>query len=363
MAGEEDRESKTEEATEKKTRDAIERGNVPYSREASISVSLFGILIAFAYVLGERTLQLSSTLARFLGQAHEWRIENIADAGQILGPTTLAGSLVVAPVVVILVVAGIFASVAQNPPQLAIERIKPKFSRISPMENWQRIFGRQGAIEFLKALFKLAIVGAVAIVFLRSTQADLVNALFLDPTQLPEHVRALTVRAVTTVAIATVALVAGDVVWTRLNWRQELRMTRQEVKDEHKQLDGDPLIKARQRSVARARTRQRMLSGVKRATFVITNPTHYAIAMRYVREENAAPVVVAKGLDLLALRIREIANENDIPIIEDKPLARALYDKVQVDQAIPVEFYKAVASVVYYIMSRKAGSQRAASRA
>jgi len=363
MAGEEDKESKTEEATEKKTRDAIERGNIPFSKEASISVSLFGMLIALAYMIGERTLQLSSSLSRFLGEADQWPLENGADAARILEICTYAAALVVAPIAVMLMIAGIAAALAQNPPNLAVERIKPELSRISLIKGWQRLFGVQGLVEFLKSLFKLAAIGIVAVIFLRSSQGELVNALFIEPKALPEHLQTLAVRAILLIAVATLFLVAADVVWSRLHWRHELRMTKQEVKDEHKQLDGDPLIKARQRSIARQRSRQRMLSAVPKATFVITNPTHYAIAMRYVREETSAPIVVAKGQDLVALRIREIATEHDIPIVEDKPLARALYDKVQVDQAIPAEFYKAVASVVYFVMSRKPGARPTVPRA
>lgn len=357
MAGEEDKQSKTEEATEKKTRDAIERGNIPFSKEASISVSLFGILIAFAYLIGERTLQLSGSLSRFIGQAHEWRLENGADAARLMEISTYAAALVVAPVAVMLIIAGFAASFAQNPPQMALERIKPELSRISLIKGWTRLFGVQGLVEFLKALFKLAAIGAVAVIFLRSAQHDLVNVLFMEPTVLPQHLQSVAVRAVLLIAVATLFLVVADVLWSRLHWRRELRMTKQEVKDEHKQLDGDPMIKARQRSIARQRSKQRMMAAVPKATFVITNPTHYAIAMRYVREETTAPIVVAKGQDLVALKIREIAEQNEIPIIEDKPLARALYDKVQVDQAIPAEFYKAVASVVYFIMSRKPGNR------
>ncbi|MFZ4807706.1 MAG: flagellar biosynthesis protein FlhB [Hyphomicrobiaceae bacterium] len=357
MAGEQEKDSKTEEATEKKTRDAIERGNVPFSKEASISVSLFGILIATTYMIGDRSLELASTLTRFISQAHEWPIENGADASRLVAFAFAGAALLVAPIAILLMVSGFAASFAQNPPQFAYDRIKPDWSRISPASGWKRLFGVQGVVEFLKSLFKLAAVGAVAVLFLRWSQNDFVNALFMEPAGLPLHVKSMAGRAILLLAIATLFLVTADVIWSRLHWLSELRMTKQEVKDEHKQLDGDPLIKARQRSLARQRSRQRMLAAVPRATFVITNPTHYAIAMRYVREESAAPVVVAKGQDLVALRIRAIAEEHNIPIVEDKPLARALYSKVRVDQAIPAEFYKAVASVVYFLMSRKPGQR------
>ena len=159
---------------------------------------------------------------------------------------------------------------------------------------------------------------------------------------------------IATVAVATVVLVAADIVWSRVSWQRELRMTRQEVKDEMKQADGDPIVKARLRSLARDRLRKRMIAAVPRATLVVANPTHFAVALRYVREEGGAPLVVAKGQDLIALRIREVAAEHGIPVIEDKALARSLYKTVEVDKMIPPEFYKAVAEIVLYVQGRQA---------
>jgi flagellar biosynthetic protein FlhB len=146
--------------------------------------------------------------------------------------------------------------------------------------------------------------------------------------------------------------VVADLVWSRLFWQRELRMTRQEVKDEHKQSEGDPILKARMRSLARDRSRRRMIAAVPRATLVIANPTHFAVALRYVREEGGAPLVVAKGQDLVALKIRHVAEENGIPVIEDKLLARSLYESVQVDKIIPSQFYKAVAEIILFLMVR-----------
>jgi flagellar biosynthetic protein FlhB len=155
------------------------------------------------------------------------------------------------------------------------------------------------------------------------------------------------------VAVATLVLVAADEVWTRVSWQRDQRMTRQEVKDELKQADGDPLVKARLRSLARDRLRKRMIAAVPRATVVIANPTHFAVALRYVREEGGAPLVLAKGQDLIALKIREIATEHGIPIVEDKALARSLYQAVEVDKMIPPEFYKAVAQIIFFVMSQR----------
>src|SRR5690606_29832994 len=156
------------------------------------------------------------------------------------------------------------------------------------------------------------------------------------------------------ILIATALLAAVDVAWSRHHWFTQLKMTKQEVKDEYKQSQGDPIIKSRQRSIARDRARRRMINNVPRATLVITNPTHYAVALRYVREESDAPVVIAKGQDLIALKIREIARENDIPIFEDPPLARSMFAQVSVDSVIPSVFYKAVAELVHRVYVKQA---------
>lgn len=195
----------------------------------------------------------------------------------------------------------------------------------------------------------------VVVVFvLRSSEARAFEAMYTDPVALPEMILNIAMRIVSAICIATIVLVAIDLAWARFHWRRELRMTKQEIKDEHKQAEGDPLIKARLRSLARDRSRQRMIASASRATLVIANPTHFAIALRYKREENAAPMVVAKGMDVIALKIREVAEQNRIPVIENKALARALYEAVQVDQVIPAEFFRPVAEIIYFLQSKQA---------
>jgi flagellar biosynthetic protein FlhB len=189
---------------------------------------------------------------------------------------------------------------------------------------------------------------------LRAAQTDVTNAMFMEPGALPGLILSMVGRVLSTVAVATLVLVAADLVWSRLFWQRDLRMTRQEIKDELKQVDGDPIVKARLRSLARDRLRKRMMAAVPRATLVIANPTHYAVALRYVREEGGAPLVVAKGQDLIALKIREIAVEHGIPVIENKALAKSLYRSVEVDEMIPPEFYKAVAEIVFFLFARQA---------
>ncbi len=353
MAGQdEDKESKTEEATEKKIRDALERGSVPFSRELPIFASLVGLIVVTSFFVVGGTIEFVSSLKRFIDDPGRWPLENTADVVQVLGAVNLDAAYVLMPPVLVLAIAGLASSLLQNSPSIVFERIRPQLSRVSLSAGWKRIFGVQGWVEFAKGVFKLSALALLAYLLVRAGRFDVFNSMFMSPYALPELILTMTIRLFGSVVAAIVVLVAADLVWSRFSWRRELRMSRQELKDEHKQSDGDPIVKARMRSLARDRTRKRMMARVPQATVVIANPTHYAIALRYVRTESHAPIVVAKGLDLMALKIRSIAESHGIPVVEDKLLARSLYDKVEVDQIIPAEFYRAVANVILFIMSR-----------
>lgn len=359
MAETPDRESKTEEPTEKKFRDALDQGNVPYSREAATLVSLLGILIVTSFFLVSGVAHLNSSLHRLIDNPGAWSLEGHADVTRLFEAVGLDAARLLVPAIIVLTAAGILSSVVQNAPRMVLDRIRPDLSRLSLSKGWRRIFGAQGQVEFLKAAFKLAAVGLLGLMVMRSAHNSVVNALFMEPTALPNLILDMASRLVATLAVATIVLVAADVVWSRVSWQRELRMTRQEVKDELKQADGDPLVKARLRSLARDRLRKRMIAAVPRATLVIANPTHFAVALRYVREEGGAPLVIAKGQDLIALKIREVAAAHGIPVVEDKALARSLYKAVEVDKMIPPEFYKAVAEIVFYLLGRQARTRPA----
>jgi len=347
VSEEQDRASKTEEPTEKKIQDALEKGNVPVSKEALTFSSIVSILaVTFLYISNGVT-DLAGTLERFIDDPAGIALHDGSDATSLMHVIAMASGWFLLPLVAILAVGGLSASFLQNRPRLVGERVKPKLNRISPKSGFRRIFGAQGWMEFGKAVFKFAIIGFVIAALLFFDADRVVSAMFSDPSSLPELLLTLTVRLLTAVCIATILLVIVDIIFSRSHWRKELRMTRQEVKDEHKQMEGDPHMKAKMRSLARDRSRRRMIADVPRATIVIANPTHYAIALRYVLEEGGAPVVVAKGKDLVALKIREVAQAHAIPVIEDKPLVRSMYDKVELDYPIPPEFYQVVAELLY----------------
>ncbi|MBB5751028.1 flagellar biosynthesis protein FlhB [Prosthecomicrobium pneumaticum] len=352
MSEDSDKESKTEEASEKKIADAVEKGNIPFSREATLFASLLGILVSLVFFAANQTTMLAEGLARLIDDPGGLRLDTGEDATALLWMIAGLAGRVLLPVVLLLAVAGLVAALLQNTPRLVGERIRPQWSRISPMAGWNRIFGKHGQIEFLKSLFKFLAISIACGILLFSGRDDLLGALTTDPVLVPSMLLTLAVRLVSVVCVATIALVSIDLVWSRLSWRAELRMTKQEVKEEFKQAEGDPMVKARMRSLAQQRARQRMMSAVPRASVVIANPTHYAIALQYDRQKGGAPLVLAKGVDLIALKIRAIAEQNDVPVVEDRELARALYAAVEVDQWIPPEFYRPIAKILYFVYSR-----------
>lgn len=347
-----DKESKTEEATEKKVQDSLEKGNIPVSREVSILASILGMLLILAFVVRQRASSLTRELAHFIDDPGGRSIDNGADATLLLQGLAFEAGRFLLPMVLILAAAGVAASIFQNVPRVVLDRIEPKWSRVSPAGGWNRLFGMQGLVEFGKSSIKFLAMVGICVFLLRSERHGIVMAMFSDPTLLPEQILVIAMRLVSAVSIATIVIVAADLVWARVRWRQDLRMTRQEVKDEFKQAEGDPLVKARLRSLAQDRARKRMMTAIPRATVVIANPTHYAIALRYVPDEGGAPLVLAKGQDLIALKIREVAEEHGIPVIEDKALARSMYDAVEVDRMIPPDFYRAIAQILYFIYTR-----------
>jgi flagellar biosynthetic protein FlhB len=345
-------EDKTEEATEKKIGDARTSGNVPHSREASVFMSLGATLIVVSLVIKENTGPLVDVMTQVFASPDRFPLNTPADLMALMSVIIEAAAKFVLPTVVILIVSGLVAAFSQGVPQIAFSRIAPSFSKLSPVAGLKRMFGLDGVINFGKNLLKLMIVGVVAYMVLHGDFETLVQTIFIDPMKMGPMVEDMIARLLSGCCVAYAIVTGADIAWSRLKWRRDLRMTKQEIKDEMKAAEGDPIFKAKRRSIAMDRHRRRMMAAVPRATVVIANPTHYAIALRYVREEGGAPLVIAKGQDLIALKIREIAEANGIPVIEDKALARSMYDHVEVSKMIPAEFYKAVAEIIHYLQAR-----------
>ena len=358
MAEGEDKESKTEDPSEKKIRDAAEKGNIPFSREVTVFASSVAFYIYLVFFVPSGIARITETLKDLFEQPDQWQIETGPDVFSLITHLGWEMGTLLLPAFALFFAFGIGSSVAQNLPSFVLERIRPQASRISPAKGWNRMFSATGAVEFGKSLFKIVIVSAIMYFTLKKEFYGAIDAMFSDPQVIFVKLAAIMKRIMMVILLSTAFVAIADFFWTRHHWFTELRMTKQEVKDEFKQSQGDPIVKSRQRSIARDRARRRMMGNVPRATLVIANPTHFAVALRYVREENDAPVVVAKGQDLIALKIREIAESNGIPVFEDPPLARTMFAQVSVDSVIPSVFYKAVAELIHPVYASQPQNRR-----
>ena len=359
MAEGEDKDSKTEEPTEKKIRDAVDKGNVPFSREVPIFASTLGMLVFLVFFLPSSAGRFVESLRDLFEQADGWRLENGGDAIALFSVLFYEAGGIMLPAFALLMGFGIAASVLQNMPSPVLDRVQPKLERISIAKGFGRIYGAKGMVEFAKSLTKIVVVSLIVAVVMKSEFFRSLDFMFMDPTLIAPDMARLAGKVVVVVLLCTATLAILDLLWTRYSWHADLKMSKQDVKEEMKQSDGDPIMKARQRSLARDRARRRMIAEVPRATLVIANPTHFAVALRYVREEGGAPMVIAKGQDLIALKIREVAEAHGIPVFEDPPLARSMFAQVSVDNFIPAVFYKAVAELVHRIYSAKSKSKPA----
>jgi flagellar biosynthetic protein FlhB len=358
LADDQDKDSKTEDPTEKKLRDAEEKGNVPSSPEVALFMSSLAFYLYLVFFVPTGITRVNETLKDLIERPEQWRINTSGDLISIGFHLLSDVAFFFLPAAILFIVFGLVASFAQNLPAFVLERITPQFSRVSPVAGFGRIYSVNGFVQFGKSLFKIIIVSIIMYVVLRSDYYTLIDAMFSDPQTILVRAFDILKKMMIVVLSATAVLSIADYLWTRHHWFDQLKMTKQEIKDEYKQSQGDPVVKARQRSIARDRARKRMIENVPRATLVITNPTHYAIALRYVREEGDAPIVVAKGQDLIALKIREIAQQNGIPIFEDPPLARSMFAQVSVDSVIPSAFYKAVAELIHRVYAARQKKKR-----
>ena len=344
-----DKDQKTQEPTDKKLEDARKKGDVaiaPEMRHAAMFVAAIAVLGWLGFLALAR---LGDLFTRLWGSAEDVRLE--PDGAQdfatgVLGETALS----LAPVMGALIGFALLTLFIQGRPTLAWSRLALKWSKLSPMAGFGRLFGVRALVEFGKTLAKFAAVSTVALFVVWPQAAGLDQLIGSGPERIGEATLALVLAMVKAVAILVGALALFDIFWQRRSWLGRMRMSLQEVKDEHKQNEGDPKIKAKIRQIGMQRARKRMMAAVPGASVIVTNPTHYSVALKYEHGDMAAPVVVAKGVDGLAMKIRTIATEHGVPIVESPPLARALYATAEIDRPIPVEHYKAVAEVIGYVM-------------
>ncbi|HIG77904.1 MAG: flagellar biosynthesis protein FlhB [Candidatus Lambdaproteobacteria bacterium] len=346
---EQEGQEKTEVPTEKKRRESREEGQVAFSKELSSAALLAGIvltLVATSPIILDAMRQLMSQIFRDLAQRKELSIDTIFTlSGEILSIILPA----FAPFAAVIIFTGIFASVLQVGVQITFKAISPKFNKISPLTGLKRLFSSQSLADFLKSMAKLIIVGFVGYL----TYIDKITELNGLSVSTPESILIYNFTVVAEVAgkivLALVAIAIFDYFYQRWHHEQQLMMTKQEVKDETKQTEGDPQLKARIRQIQREMSNARMMQEVPKADAVIVNPTHFSVAILYDRDVMSAPEVIAKGADHLALRMRTVARENNVPILERPELARDLYANVEIGDDIPERFYKAIAEILAFV--------------
>lgn len=347
MAGDDtEDDDKTQDATERRLEKALEDGNIPRSQDLAGFMVLATGLGAAGLVFTASARATGDRLAGFLAGAHA----GLDQSGDIAGRALGGVAALVAPVGLAAMAGAIAAGLVLTRPRLTTKPLMPKVSRISPMAGFKRIAGKENFVQFGKTLAKLAAALGVLsmVVWPRAGEvaalADLADIRSLAPLGLD---RVVVLCGAVLALYAVIALV--DAVYQLFAWKKRLRMTQHEVKEEHKETEGNPEIKAKLRQIRSGRARQRMMAAVPNATVIITNPTHFAVALRY-ESGMAAPVCVAKGVDELAMRIRELGRTHAVPIVENPPLARALHASAKIDEVIPIEHYKAVAEVIGYVL-------------
>ena len=349
---EEDDASKTEEPTAKKLADARRKGSVAQSQEIkswAILLGASGLLIFFAPILANN---LRVAVRPFVEKPHAIDF-NFGELQKIFSEISLEVLIILAPLMGLMVLLAIAANIGQFGFTLSSEKIKPDFGKINLIKGTKRVLSTRSVVEFVKGIFKLSLVSIVAFGLSIAFLNDLQLIPQMDFLFSLDRIYQISIVMVSgTVGVMTV-LAFFDYLYQRQTFMKQMRMTRQEVKDETKQSDGDPQIKARIRQIRMERARERMMQAVKDADVVITNPTHFAVALKYDLGEMDAPVCIAKGVDFLAFAIRREAEEHEVPVVENPPLARALYDTVELDEEIPTEHFKAVAEVIGYIMRQR----------
>ncbi|GAB2175289.1 flagellar biosynthesis protein FlhB [Dongia sp. agr-C8] len=350
MAADDDSQ-KTEDPTGRKLQEAREQGQVAKSQEVNNLLMILALTISVIVFGGSMARDIVNMSLPFIETPDmvPTDLGHLTTMGwKLLGMVLLAGA---APLVIALF-AAFFSGYLQFGLLLSSESLMPSLEKISPLSGLKRIFSLRSFADFVKGLLKLAIVGGIVYAVITPSVGDLHKLIGMEIVQILGVISDLLTRLLLTVFSAMVVITALDVFYQRYEHIKGLRMSRQEIKDEMRESEGDPMVKGRLRQLRMERARKRMMAEVPKADVVVTNPTHYAVALKY-DAQMASPKVVAKGVDKVAQKIREIAKENDVPIVENPPLARGLYAAVEVDQEITPEFYKAVAEVIGYIYRLK----------
>ncbi len=353
MAEGQDPESKTEEATPRKIDEARKKGDVAKTPDLASWLSLAAATGVILFSGGHFSITLAEALLPFIASPHE--MLGALDSGggtDIARMAIFAAAPILAAVMGATIIAGAGGNIAQSGFLWTSDKLKPDFSRVSPMKGWNRLFGADGLVQFGKTFLKLLATCAICWIVLKPHATELAGLATMGPAAMLPAALGLASDLMWGILAFLGVTAMLDWLWQRISFARKMRMSREELKEDYKQSEGDPHVKARQKQIRMERARRRMMAAVPQATVVIMNPTHYAVALKYEAGETPAPMCVAKGVDSLALKIRQVAEEAGVPVVEDAPLARALYATVDVDQTIPRAHFEAVAKVIGFVLSR-----------
>ncbi len=345
-------EEKTEEATEKKKQDARKKGQVAQSKDVGASLSLIIVMYTIKFTSKIVYSQFVSiyNLSNDLILKHDIIYDNI-ELRNVLYNIILKGFIIILPILLAAMITGVLSSYFQVGFMISLESIKPKFSKISPISGFKRLFSLKSLVEMVKAILKGIVLVLIVYTYLKNNLSLLLESYRLDINQFIAVLWFFVINVILRCAGFLFFVSILDLMYKKWQHKKDLRMTKKEVKDEYKQTEGDPLLKGKIREKQRSMAMSRMMSDVPDADVVITNPTHYAVALKYDITKGSSPYVLAKGQNLIAQNIKNIAKENDVEIVENKPLARALYASTDIGQEIPEELYQAVAEVLAYVYS------------
>ncbi len=355
MADAPDPDSKTEEATPRKLADARQKGDVAKSPDVASALSLMGAVAVILMSGGWFATSIAEQLLPFIAEPHAMMGGLDAGAGLEIGTHALwAIAPFLAAVMAATILGGAGGNLAQSGLLFTGEKLKPDWTKVDPLKGFKRIFGPDGLFQFIKTFLKLIAVGVICWLVLKPHVRELENMAAMSPAMILPFARDLAIALMTSTLVFLGFTAGADYIWQRYRFSERMKMTKEETKEDYKQSEGDPHVKAKLKQIRAQRSRQRMMQNVPGATVIVTNPTHYSVALRY-ESGDPAPVCVAKGVDALALRIREVAREHKVPIVENVPLARALYAAVDVDDTIPREHFEAAARVIGFVMQTRKG--------
>lgn len=348
MAEEADDSQKTEAPSQRRLDEARQRGQLVVSREVATFLLYTAAAILWLATAGPSAARLAALGRTFLSEAHLLHLD-AAPAALLLSLSTELGLIFALPALACLVVP-IAAAAVQNAIVWTGEPLQPKFERISPVAGAKRLFSGRSLVELLKNLVKVAVVGAALVMLLWPERQAILATASLPAGPFVVYLASLLFRLLVALAVLSAGVAILDYGWQWFSFMRQMRMSREDLREEHKQNEGDPHVRQRQRAIRMERARRRMMADVPKATVVIANPTHFAVALRYVAGETPAPKVLAKGLDAVALRIRTVAEMHGVPVVENPPLARTLYAACDLGEFVPPAHYQAVAEVVSYVL-------------